>query len=165
MSDDLNLEGVIDLLIKLLSRQFANDVSSIYFGDIGMYPPNAFRDERGNWMPILAVEAVSNRKMEGGEVAAFEYRVLEVDVIVYVNMTPYFEAAPKAAFGERMLVRTSEKIRAYLAQLSNITFGRRVSRVLVRDVDYAPVYQPKNTYLRAAGIRLEVTIKQDKLLV
>ena len=158
---DLKIEGLIDYLTKLLGKQFGDDVSQIYFGDIGMYTPKAFQNRRGEWKAVIALVPADDQEVPKSKTAFSEDRRLVIHIVVMVNMTPYFKAMPEEAFGERMLVRLTERIRAFLAQQENETLQRQVSIAKVGDIKWDWMQRGKEA-IRAAGIEFEVISTQIK---
>lgn len=163
-SEDLTMEGLIDLLAKYVQRQFSNEISTVIFGELPGLQPRYFQNAKGEWRCLLCIVPISDRLIPNSSTHATEDRLLSVDLVLMVNLTPYVEALPPEGLGERMLVRTTQKLRAYFAQSANFTLGRRVSRVKVDDVEYATITK-KDSFICAAGIRLEVTSTQNKLLI
>lgn len=159
---DLKMEGLVDYLAKLLGKQFASDVSQIYFGDVGIYPPKAFQNSRGEPKTVIALVPAYDHADPKSISGHSEIRKLGVDVAVLVNMTPYFKAMPEEAFGERLLVRVTERIRAFLAQAENETLQRQVRFVRVGDINWRWMQRGKDASVRAAAIELEVVTEQRR---
>ena len=159
---DLNMEQLIDYLIDLLSRRFSNRVSNIYFGDIGVYLPSSFTGPRRDQLAILAIQPAYNHLMEGERVAAHESRLLGVDIIGMVNITPFFEAAPQEAYGERILVRLMAEIAMFLTQEDNVTLGGRVRHTEVGDIDWAWVAKGDQA-VRAAGLAYQARVRIPRM--
>jgi hypothetical protein len=162
MAAEVNMEGIIDHLSGVLSRRFANDISRIYFGDIGMYLPSAFGGSRQNPMAVVALQPSYNHPIEGQRVAAFENRLLGLHIIVMINITPYFEANPQEAFGERKLVRLTTQIADYLSQLELESLGDRVQYTRVGAIDWAWVAKGDQA-IRAAGIAYEARVRIPRI--
>jgi len=165
--DDLNLEGLIDLLIQIIQRQFANDVSSIYVGDVGIITPRAFMDANGNQKAAVMIVPVADTKLEGTETTASVDRVFAIDLVTLVNMVPFFQAMPQEAFGVRTLIRLTQKMRTFFSQSENFSLAGNVSRVVVDDVNYSNLarkYKDDDYFYTAAAIRMEVTSNVPKLL-
>lgn len=154
---DLNVEGLIDHLALVLGAQFANDVSQIYFGDVGIYPPKAFRNARNEEKMVVALIPNYDKLQPGSRTAASESRLLGVFIAVMVNMTPYFEAMPVEAPAERQLVRLVTRIREYLAQDANFDLDGRVVSTRVGDVEWEWM-QRGNNAIRAAAIEYEALV-------
>jgi len=154
-----NFENIIDYLAQLLGKQFSADVSTIYFGDVGIYPPRAFQDALGK--PTKAVIALVPRydrfDEANGRTMAGEFRRLGLHVLVLVNMTPYFEAMPQEAFGERILVRLVARVRQFLSLDEHVTLGGRVLSSSVGDVNWNWIMRDAD-FLRAAAIDYEVVV-------
>ena len=156
------MEALIDYLGKLLGKQFGSDVSQIYFGDVGIYPPKAFQNARGEPRAVIALVPAYDKLNPKSLTAHSEERLLGVDIAVLVNMTPYFKAMPEEAFGERMLVRLVERTRAFLAQTDNQDLQRKVTMTRVGDIDWRWVQRGKDNSIRAAAIEFEAVSYQLK---
>src|SRR5690606_22380604 len=102
-------EALIDHLMPMLSHQLSNDVSNIYFGDVGVYLPSHFLGPRKEQRAVLALSPAYDRLEQ--RVASQETRLIGVDIIGLVNITPYCDASPKEAYGERQLASLMRKIR------------------------------------------------------
>lgn len=162
MPAQLDMEGLIDYLSDILARRFSREVSSIYFGDIGVYLPSAFGGSRRDAKAVIALVPAYNHLLEGERVAAFESRVLGIDIVTMVNITPFFEAAPKEAYGERILVRLTTEIAQFLTQEENVNLGGRVQMVNVGDIDWAWVAKGDQA-IRAAGIAYECRVRIPRM--
>lgn len=147
----LTMEQLIDFIEYDLAYEFSNEVSQIYFGDIGVYLPSSFGGSRRDQKAIIALNPMYNRLVEGTRTAASEYRELGVEILVLVNITPFFTANPDEAYGERMLVRLTTSIADFLTRLENVDLQDRVSYTEVRNINWE--YRPSDDQaLRAAGI-------------
>jgi len=162
MADNVSMERVIDVLSDVLSRRFSGRVSNIYFGDIGVYLPASFGGSRSTQKAVIALSPVYNYLQEGSRVAAQESRLLGVDIITLVNITPFFEAAPKEAYGERMLVALTTEIAQFLTQEENFTLGGLVTSTEVGDIDWAWVAR-KDQSLRGAAIHYEARVRVSRM--
>jgi hypothetical protein len=162
MADAVTMEGLIDHLSSLLAKRFANDVSRIYFGDIGVYNPIAFGGDRKNPKLVVALSPSYNRLIEDERNAAYELRLLGLDIIVFVNITPYFQADPPEAYGERKLVRITTQIAEYLTLEENINLGGRVQFSKVGSIDFSWV-QRSDQSLRAAGVAYECRVRIPRI--
>lgn len=155
----VDIEGLIDYLVQLLGKQFADEVATIYFGDPGIFPPQAFQDSKGK--PTKAAIAIlpnyDRYDTESGRSFAGEFRRYGVHVIVLINMVPYFEAMPKEAIGERQLVRLAGRIRQFLAHEMNATLAGRVGTTTVGDINWNWMMRDQ-TAIRAAAIEYEVGV-------
>lgn len=160
--EQLDMEGLIDYLSDLLARRFSREVSNIYFGDIGVYLPASFGGSRRDQKAIIALQPAYNHLMEGERVAAHESRLLGIDIIVMVNITPFFEAAPKEAYGERILVRLTTEIAQFLTQEENVNLSGRVQMVSVGDIDWTWVAKGDQA-IRAAGIAYEARVRIPRM--
>lgn len=156
-----------DLLVHLemvLSKQFSRSVSKIYFGDIGVYLPEAFGSSRKEQKAVIALSPSYNRPLEDQRNAAAEYRILGVDIITLVNITPFFKANPEEAYGERMLVRLTTEIAQFLTQEANVTLGGGVQHSKVGAIDWG--WQTSdNQALRGASINFEARVRVDRQLL
>jgi hypothetical protein len=150
-----DMDGLVLHLGQVLKKQFADDISQIYYGDVVVYPPKAFQNPAGEWRTAVALVPAYDREADGGRNPASEIRDLGVLIVPMVNMTPFFEALPSEAFGERMLVRLTHRIRLFLAQRSNMTLNGNVARALVGDVEWHWAQRDKMP-IRAAAITYEV---------
>jgi hypothetical protein len=148
---DLDMEGLIDHLAKMIGRQFSADIANIYFGDVGIYPPKAFRNGRGEEKMVLVLSPNYDKPVKGTLTAASETRDLGVFVAVMANLTPYFQAMPSEAPAERQLVRLITRIRTFLAQDENFDLGGRVLSTTVGDVNWDWMQRGDNA-IRAAAI-------------
>lgn len=151
------MDNLIDALKRGLEQQFPDDISQVYYGDVGLYPPKAFQDNRGQQRRVVAIVPASDT-MDDNRNPMAEIRTLTVNVIVMVNMTPYFEAMPPEAIGERMLVQLVDKVRTFLAQDAAMTLGGRVLATKVPTVDWDWVQRGTNA-IRAAAIQFECKVQ------
>ena len=154
-----DMEGLIDYLVQLLGKQFADDLATIYFGDPGIFPPQAFQDSRGK--PTKAAIAIlpnyDRYDAKAGRSLAGEFRRYGLYIVVLINMVPYFEAMPKEAVGERQLVRLVGRIRQFLAHETNATLNQRVGTAVVGDINWNWMIRDQ-TAIRAAAIEYEVGV-------
>lgn len=154
----VTMEGLIDHLETILKRRFANQVSEIYFGDIGIYLPASFGASRREQKAVIALQPAYDHPIPGERVASHEQRNLGVTVIVMVNITPFFEARPQEAMGERLLVRLTTEIATFLNQEENLGLGGRVQWSEVGDIDWAWVARGDQA-IRAAGISYQARVR------
>lgn len=162
MPQDASMEQVIDKLADILSRRFSGRVSNIYFGDIGVYLPASFGGSRNQQKAVIALSPVYNYLQEGSRVAAQETRLLGIDIIALVNITPFFEAAPKEAYGERMLVTLTTEIAEFLTQNENFNLDGLVAATEVGDIDWAWVAR-RDQALRGAAIHYEARVRVQRI--
>lgn len=162
MAEDAGMEKVIDVLADKLSRRFSGKVSNVYFGDIGVYLPASFGGSRNQQKAVIALSPVYNYLQEGSRVAVQETRLLGVDIITLVNITPFFEAAPKEAYGERMLVSLTTEIAEFLTQEENYNLDGLASSTEVGDIDWAWVAR-KDQALRGAAIHYEARVRVRRM--
>jgi predicted NBD/HSP70 family sugar kinase len=157
----LDTEDLIDHLLPMLQTHLANEVSRVYYGDIGVYLPSHFLGPRKEQRVVLALEPAYDRLMEGSRVAHQETRLIGVDIIALVNITPYFEAQPTEAYGERQLSDVMRKIRTYLTQQVNSNLGGRTQFFSVGDIQWSWA-QRNNLSLRGAVLTVEARVKIDR---
>lgn len=162
MAQNASMEQVIDTLAEVLRRRFSSRVSNIYFGDIGVYLPASFGGSRNTQKAVIALSPVYNYLQEGSRVAAQETRLLGVDIITLVNITPFFEAAPQEAYGERMLVELTTEIAQFLTQDENFTLGGLVASTEVGDIDWAWVAR-RDQSLRGAAVHYEARVRVTRI--
>lgn len=156
---DRPIEDAVDLidhLIPLLKKQFGNEVSNVYFGDIGVYLPSHFLGPRKDQRAILALSPGLDAPLEDGRTAAATYRLITVDIIGLVNITAEFEASPEEAFGERRLALLMRKVRTFLEQQKNINLDGRVQYLDVGAIRWNWMQRDK---LAIRGAALEVTAR------
>lgn len=125
--------------------------------DVGIYPPKAFRNSRGEEKMVVALVPNYNKLEGGSRTAASEGRRLGIFVVVMVNMTSSFEAMPVEAPAERELVRLVTRIYEFLAQDDNFDLGGRVTSTTVGDVHWEWM-ERGNTPIRAAAIEYEALV-------
>ena len=159
---DVTMEELVDYLADLLGRRFSRDVSNIYFGDIGVYLPSSFGGSRREQKAVIALSPSYNHLMEGERVAAHESRLLGITVIVMVNITPFFEAAPQEAYGERLLVRLTTEVATFLTQEENVNLGGRVRHTEVGDINWTWLAKGDQA-IRAAGISYECRVRIPRM--
>ncbi len=158
MPEQVGMEGLIDHLENILKTRFSSQVSEIYFGDIGVYNPTSFSGTRSEQRAVIALSPSYNRLVSDQRNASFENRNLGVDIIIMINMTPFFEARPSEAFGERKLVRLTTEVATFLTQEEHVTLGDRVQMTTVGDIDWL-WQQRQNQALRAAGIAYDARVR------
>jgi hypothetical protein len=158
----LNMDGLIDYMKDLLLRRFSREVANIYYGDIGVYLPSSFGGSRRDQKAVIALSPSYNHLAEGNRVHEFEERLLGLDIIAMVNITPFFEANPTEAYGERMLVKLTTEIATFLTQEENVTLGKRVHYTTVGDIDWAWVAKGDQA-IRAAGIAYEARVRVQRI--
>lgn len=127
--------------------------------DIGIYLPQQFRGPRGD-LPVLAFSPAFDNLVS--RVANQETRLIGVDIIALVNITPYFTASPTEAYGERQLSQIIRGLRNYLTQQKHVNLDGRVRYFSVNDVKWAWL-QRKDMSLRAAALEVsvEVTVQRQ----
>lgn len=127
-----------------------------------MYLPSSFGGSRQDQKAIIALSPAYNHLAENERVASAEYRLLGIDIIVMVNMTPFFEANPQEAYGERMLVKITTDIATYLTQEENVTLDNNVHFTKVGDIDWAWIAKSDQA-IRAAGIAYEARVRIPRM--
>ena len=152
------MEAIIDRLSERIADRFGGEVSSIYFGDVGIYPPRAFLTPRGEQGAVVLLIPSGNKLLEESRVAVQEDRQLTIDVVVMVNLTPYFEALPIEAPAERKLVQLTAEIHEYLTQQSLADLDGLVRFSKVGDVEYV-WSQRGNLSVRAGVIKYHARVK------
>lgn len=151
---DVDMDGLILYLKDLLGRRFSAKVSQIYYGDIGVYLPSSFGGSRKDQKAIIALSPVYDREMAEKRTVAADYRLLGVDIICLVNITPFFQANPSEAYGEQMLVKLATEIRNFLNLEENVTLSDRVQYCTVGDIDWN--WSPRQDQaIRGAAVAFE----------
>lgn len=162
MASDVPMVEVIDHLSKMIMKQFYPFVSQIYFGDVGVYPPKAFQLPSGQQGAVIAlIPAYDKEHDDNNDTAAGVFRNIGIDIVVMINLTPFFEAMPENAPAERNLVRLVTHLREFLEKQSNIDLAQKVTMVNVGDITWA-WQQRKNDAIRAAAIEFEATVYIDR---
>lgn len=157
MSSYLTISELCDLVLRHLEHQFSNQIASLYYGDIIIYPPNAFRDRRNQWAPVIAVYPSYNRRVEGQETMASQLRQYGVDILCMVNYTPYIQVPPEEAMGERMLNDITEAVMKYFTSSQTLDFDHRVQTATITDVNWA--WSPRlDQPIRGAVLTYEVQL-------
>jgi|SRR5690606_21163267 len=154
-------EELIDHLKFLLEKTFANDVSQIFYGDVGVYLPDQFLGPRKERRAILALSPAYDRLEEGSRTAASEVRLIGIDIIGMVDITPYFKASPKEAYGERQLSALMRKLRVFLTQRENSTLDGRVQYLNVGDVNWAWMRR-ENLSIRGAALEVSARVRVSR---
>lgn len=147
---------LIDHLIPLLKKQFSNEVTDVYFGDLGTYLPSHFMGPRKDQRAVLALSPGIDAPEEDSRTAAATYRLITIDIIGLVNITSEFEASPKEGFGERRLALLMRKIRTFLEQQRNVTLDGRVQYLHVGAIRWTWTQRDK---MALRGAALEVTAR------
>lgn len=160
---DLEMDSLIDRLTLLLQQNFSHDISQIYFGDVGVYPPKAFRNARTEEKMIVAIVPNYDRADPKSRSGAAEDRLLGVFVAVMINMTKYLESPAIAteAPAERQLVGLTIKIRKFLENDDNFDLDRAVTSTKVGDINWEWM-QRKDTPIRAAAIEYEARVTVNR---
>lgn len=131
------ITDVVEHLQEILGNQFPDEVTHIYYGDIGIYPPSVFRGVNKEYEFVIVLDPSSDRlDRKSGRTAAGEFRDLGINIRVMTDMTPFFEALPTEAIRERALVTFVERISLFLQQIENVDLNHNVSTTTVGDVDY-----------------------------
>lgn len=158
----VDMVGLIDFMSKIILQAFPDQFSQAYFGDVGIYPPKAFQGQTGEMRSVLVFQPLHDNLENELTTPASECRTLGINVAVLVNMTPFFEALPMEAFGERMLVEQVTKVRGFLSRDINFTLGGRVLSTSVGDVNWT-WQQRGNNAIRAAAITYEAKVMQPRM--
>ena len=153
-------EDLISHLMPMLQKYLANDVSRVYFGDIGVYLPSHFLGPRKENKAVLIIAPAYDRVQQ--RVAGRETRLIGVNIIALVNITPYFQASPQEAYGERQLAVLMKKIRTFLTQQEHVQLGGRVQYFSVGDVSWRWMQRDKLS-LRGAALEVEATISVSRM--
>lgn len=156
----LTMIELLDHLHRVMADQFSDQIASIYLGDVGIYPPKAFQAPSGEQRAALVLSPHYDRLESRAPNA--ELRTFGIHVIVMVNMTPYFEAMPVEAFGERLLVTLTTRIRGFLGQDSQFDLGGRVLTTKVGDIQWNWM-QRGQTAIRAAAVEYEAKVKVPRM--
>jgi hypothetical protein len=154
---------LVEHLKPMIERSLANDVSNTYYGDVGVYLPTQFLGPRKENRAIIILQPAFDDLLVGTRVASQEHRLLGVDVIGLVNITPYFKANPTEAFGESQLANVMRKLRTLLTQQSLSNLDGRVEYFSIEDIKWSWV-QRDNLSLRGASLRATARIKVDRTL-
>lgn len=157
----LDMAGLIDHLTGLFAENFQDQVASIYFGDIGLYPPAAFQAPNGESRAALVFDPRHDRVDSRAPNATI--RSLGLNVVVLIDMMPHLEARPVAAFGERELVNLTTRIRTFLDQDAAFSLGGRVLSSSVGDINWEWVNRRKDTTMRAGSVFYEVKVKVPRM--
>lgn len=130
--------------------------------DIGIYLPSSFGASRKEQKSIVALQPTYDRLLEGSRTVASEDRLLGVDIISMVNITPFFKANPTEAYGEQMNVLLITEIRKFLAQEENVNLQDRVAYAEAGDVDWA--WMPKDDQaVRGAALAYECRVRVPRI--
>lgn len=127
-----------------------------------MYLPSSFGSSRRDQKAILAIQPAYNHLVEGERVASLEYRLLGIDIIAMVNITPFFSANPQEAYGERMLVKLTTAIATYLTQTENEDLGGRVQYARVGDINWTWMAR-KDQAIRGAAVSYEARVRIPRI--
>ena len=158
MSTHLKITELCDIVLRHIEHEFSNEIASLYYGDIIIYPPNAFRDRFNRWAPVIAVYPRFNRKIDGQDTMNSELREYGVEILVMVNYTPYIQVPPEEAMGERLLAEKVEKIMEYFAKPEQLHFEHQVQMASITDIDWG--WQPRlDQPIRGAAIMYVVTLR------
>lgn len=153
---------LVDHLKPLIERALANDVSNVYYGDIGVYLPTHFLGPRKEQRAVVVIQPASDEVIPNTRVASAEYRMLSIDVVGLVNLTPYFKANPQEAFGERQLSDVMRKLRTLLTQHTLTNLDGRVEYFSIEDIRWSWM-QRDNLSLRGAALRAQARIRVDRM--
>lgn len=157
-SHETRIQPILEHLSRVVSAEFGHLVETVYQGDVGMYPPTAFRDANGNYRLAVRIVVEGMRDSEQNERSPMgEYRTVRFDIIPMVNMVPHFEATPVTAYGEVELLEFVDQVYEYFRRTENIDLGGYAvsSRITSIDFDFE---QRGEMSIRAAAIRLEAKL-------
>lgn len=157
----LDMAGLIDHLTGLFAENFQDQVASIHFGDVGIYPPAAFRTPNGESRAAIVFDPRHDRIDTRAPNATI--RSLGLHVVVLIDMIPHIDKLQVAAYGERELVNLTTRIRTFLDQDAAFSLGGRVLSSTVGDINWEWVDRPKNTTMRAGAIFYEVKVKVPRM--
>ena len=158
----VDMTGLIDYLSQLLGSRFSRDVAQIYYGDIMVYLPSSFGGSRKEQKAIIALSPAYDHVIPESRVASQESHLLGLDILVMVNITPFFKANPTEAYGERMLVNLTTAITRFLVQAENENFGGRVQFAQVNGIDWSWLARDDQA-IRAAGIQYECRVRLPRM--
>lgn len=159
---ELDMDGLIDYLAQILQRRFSNDVAQIYYGDIGIYLPSSFGSSRRDQKAIIALQPAYNHLVKNERVASVEYRLLGIDIITMVNITPFFSANPQEAYGERMLVKLTTEIASFLTEMDNENLGGRVHYSNVSGINWQWMARGDQA-IRGAAVSYEARVRVPRV--
>lgn len=162
-SNETRIQPIMEHLARVIEANFGHLVETVYQGDVGMYPPTAFRDSKGNYK--LAVRIVTEGMTDADQRERSpmgEYRTVTFNIIPMVNMVPHFEATPVTAFGEVELLEFVDQIYEYFRRNENITLGGYAVATRVASIDF-DFEQRGEMSIRAGMIRLEAKLYFDNM--
>jgi hypothetical protein len=159
---DFDMDELIIYLQSLLEKKFSNEVANFYYGGIGVYLPSSFGGSRRDQKCVIALSPVNSKLIEGERVAISEQRHLAVDIITLVNITPFFEASPREAYGERMLVKLTSRIHEFLTHEDNVNLQGHVQFTKVGDIDWEWTGRGDQA-LRGAAIAYQARVRVPRL--
>lgn len=154
---------LVEHLKPLIERSLATDVSNTYYGDVGVYLPTHFLGPRKEQRAVVIIQPAFDDLVPNTRVASQEHRLLGVDIIGLVNITPYFKANPTEAYGESQLANVMRKLRNLLTQQALVNLDGRVEFFSIEDIRWSWV-QRDNLSLRGASLRATARIKVDRTM-
>lgn len=156
--DQARLQPLIDYLQRVILNNFGHLVETVYQGDIGMYPPSAFRDSNNNYKLALRIVVDRMFSPDDREKSPMgEYRTIRFNIIPMVNMVPHFEATPQAAFGEVELLEFIDQFFEYFRRTENIDLGGYATTALIKEINFG-FEERGELSIRSAAIQLEVKL-------
>jgi hypothetical protein len=162
-NSDSAIEQIVLYFEDVIHRDFADDVSQVYIGDVGIYPPSAFQDSNGNDMVAVSIQIENIGKADDKTRShAGEVRPVLINIVPMINMVPEFEAMPTKAFGEMRLLKFVTRMTDWLSKSENSTLHGRVTTSEYLGVDF-DFMQRGAMSIRAAAIRWEAKVYIDNL--
>ncbi len=162
-NEEIRILPVLQYLKRVILAEFGHLVETVYIGDVGMYPPSAFRDAGGSHKLAVRIvlgaipDADPRQRTPMGEV-----RTVSFDIIPMVNMVPHFEATPVEAFGELELVEFIDMVFEYFRRTTSIDLGGYAATSRISSIDFG-FEERGELSIRAARIRLDVKLEFDNL--
>lgn len=161
------MTDVIDFMTLLVSNKFSDQIGMIYYGDIGQYPLRAFQDTLGNPRAVIAFSPAKNTLVSKSRTTLSEIRDMSLDILVMVNISPYFGKTPDQAPGERRLNALTDAISVHLTKSENYRLGEpgyeRVMHSEVGDVEYQWVQRGKDAAIRQARIEYNFRVSVKRI--
>jgi len=133
---DASVEDIIDYHAVLIREYFADEVSQIYFGDVGIYPPSAFQNRIGEQRIAVSLQIDSLKPVPRMQDLAGGLWDLHLNIVPMANMVPEFQALPEAAFAERRILAFTTRYAHLLMQTELSTLHGRVTTSAVEGIDY-----------------------------
>lgn len=125
--------------------------------DTGLYPPKAFQSDKGEQRIVLAFVPKDEIPKDNGTAYSQEWTI-RLEILVMINLIPFYEAMPVEAYGEEKLNTITTNITQFLTQLQNLTLNTNVNATRVASVKYDNMQRGKLS-LRAACIKFEADVE------